>query len=321
MHRNELLNARVIDARTFESERERAVALAEVARIEQRLDAVSIDVGPVEASVQYVEAEVSVDYQVVVGRQVGGEAESVGGLFPCGHGGVGTTHCDQITHVVEQIAGLEISRAIRLSRSQVLMAPSVSCLLHSSVQKCEQGIGARRARRLAAERSASGRTRQQACRAASTSELSFAMTTLNSCRARSISPSMRKKLAASQATSGAVGSACRARSARRAGRDVSGNLICAGQVEPVVGVVGIEFDRRSKALDGGLGIAGDEGLVATESMAVVGVAGREAHGAFAAWIIRGRAAKYAGCKFFAGQKNIDECEKRETGKQLPTAPI
>src|SRR5271157_2098931 len=53
-HRNQLLNSGVADAWAFEGERKRAMTLTEVGRIEQWLDSGSIDVGPVEASVQDV---------------------------------------------------------------------------------------------------------------------------------------------------------------------------------------------------------------------------------------------------------------------------
>ena len=61
-------------------------------------------------------------------------------------------------------------------------------------------------------------------------------------------------------------------------RDISRNLILAGEVEPVMRVVGIKLDGRLKARDCGLRIVGDEGLVAAEAMVVVGVPGREANG-------------------------------------------
>src|SRR6202521_5025029 len=98
-HWNQLLNPGVVDAWAFEGEGKRAMTLAEVARIEQWLDTDSIDVSPVEASVQDVEAEIAVHHQVVLRRQIGREAESAGSLLPGRLGRVGTVRCNEITHV------------------------------------------------------------------------------------------------------------------------------------------------------------------------------------------------------------------------------
>ena len=84
------------------------MALAERTRIEQWPDAVSVGIGPVEASVQNVEAEVAIYDQVVLGRHIGRETKSVGVFLPRRHGGLGTTHFEKkITHVVVEIAVLE----------------------------------------------------------------------------------------------------------------------------------------------------------------------------------------------------------------------
>src|ERR1700747_1305693 len=89
------------------------MTLAEVARIEQGPHSDSIDVGPVETSVQDVKAEIAVYHQVVFRGQVGGEAKSVSGLLPGRHGGVGTMHSDQIMHVIVEIAVLEFLMQLR----------------------------------------------------------------------------------------------------------------------------------------------------------------------------------------------------------------
>ena len=81
-HGNQLLDAGVGNAGAFEGERKRAMSLAEVAGIEQRTDAEPVDVGPVEAAIQDVEAEIAVDDQIVVGGQIGGEAEDCRRLAP-----------------------------------------------------------------------------------------------------------------------------------------------------------------------------------------------------------------------------------------------
>src|SRR5208337_557527 len=84
MHRDQLLNAGVGNSGAFEVEGKRAVALVEFARIQQGLNSGSILVGPVEPSVEDVEAEIAVYHQVVLRREVSREAKRVSGLLPGG---------------------------------------------------------------------------------------------------------------------------------------------------------------------------------------------------------------------------------------------
>src|SRR5258708_28523283 len=61
--------------------------------------------------------------------------------------------------------------------------------------------------------------------------------------------------------------------------EVPDYLIGGGQIEPITGIVRVESDRRSKALDGGLRISRNKCKVASEPMTGVRIGGREAHGA------------------------------------------
>src|SRR5271154_7193631 len=90
VHRNKLLDPRVVDTRAQEVEEKGATTLMEGTRIKHWSDSGSIDVGPVETSIQDIEAEIAVPHQVVIGGQVSREGKKVSGLFPSSHGGVGT---------------------------------------------------------------------------------------------------------------------------------------------------------------------------------------------------------------------------------------
>ncbi len=88
MHGDKLLYARIGNTRTFEGEGKGAMPFAKIARVQQRPDSGPIDVSPVKAAVQNVEAEVAVYHQIIVGRQIGGKAKGGRCLFPRSHGGV-----------------------------------------------------------------------------------------------------------------------------------------------------------------------------------------------------------------------------------------
>src|SRR5258708_26985010 len=81
-HWNPLPDTGVGNTRTFEGDGERSLSLAEIAGIEQQAHSILDLVGPVEAAVQDVETEVAVHDQVVGTRQVRGQVEWTGNLFP-----------------------------------------------------------------------------------------------------------------------------------------------------------------------------------------------------------------------------------------------
>ena len=60
-------------------------------------------------------------------------------------------------------------------------------------------------------------------------------------------------------------------------REIAGYLICGGQIQPIVGIVGVERDGGLKAVDRGLRIAGHKHKVASEPMAIVGISRRQPH--------------------------------------------
>src|SRR5258708_139767 len=82
---------------------------------------------------------------------------------------------------------------------------------------------------------------------------------------------------------------------------------------------GVESDRRSKALDGGLRISRNKCKVASEPMTVVRIGGREAHGALQRRQLRTRS-KNACCELCRGQENIDAGEGGDTSSELPPLP-
>ena len=125
-------NSGVFDPRAFEGERKRSLALVKVAWIEQGLHADAIDVDPIEASVEDVEAEVAVDDQVVFRGLVSGESKNIRGLLPSRHRGIGTVHSDEIVHKIVEIAvreflvqlseavpGLDSAFGLLLARQQI----------------------------------------------------------------------------------------------------------------------------------------------------------------------------------------------------------
>src|SRR5208282_4568665 len=143
VNRNKLLNTRIVDSRAEEVEEKRATTLVEVARIEHESDSLSKVVGPVEASVQDVEAEIAVHHQVVLGGQVSGNAKKVRRLLPGRHGGVGTMDSNEIVHVIIQIVVVEFH--VQLSKPLPGLDGAFGFLL--ILQECEkvdQGIGAGR---------------------------------------------------------------------------------------------------------------------------------------------------------------------------------
>src|SRR5208337_3329191 len=113
--------------------------LVEVARIKDGFDTGSIDVSPVEATVQNIEAKIAVHHQVVLVGQVGGQAKNVGALLPCGHGGIGSMRGDEKIHVLEQKTVSEF--LVQMGEAFPGFNRAVDILLiHQEMKKGDEGI-------------------------------------------------------------------------------------------------------------------------------------------------------------------------------------
>ena len=80
----------------------------------------------------------------------------------------------------------------------------------------------------------------------------------------------------------------RAIQCRSLAREIASYLIGRGQIQPTVGIVGVERDGGSKAVDRRLRVAGHKRKVASEPMAIVGISRRQTHRAFQRWQLRAR---------------------------------
>jgi hypothetical protein len=112
----------------------------------------------------------------------------------------------------------------------------------------------------------------------------------------------------------------RAFQCRSLASEIAGYLIRARQIEPIVGIVGVEGDGGPKAANGGLRIAGNQRKVAPEPMAIVGISRRETHRALQRGQLGTRGENASG-KLRARKKKIDDGESNQTHRQLPTPPV
>ena len=112
----------------------------------------------------------------------------------------------------------------------------------------------------------------------------------------------------------------RAIQCRSLAREIAGHLIGRGQIQPTVGIVGVERYGRSKVVDRRLRVAGHKRKVPSEPMAIVGVSWRQTHRAFQGRQLRTRS-ENAGRKFRARKKEIDAGEKNQNHSHLPTPPV
>src|SRR5450631_806851 len=295
------------------------MTLAEVTGIEQWLDSGSSDVGPVEASVQDVEAEIAVHHQVVLGGQIGREAKNVSALLPGRHGGVGTMHSNQITHVVVQIPVLEF--LVQLGEPGPDLDSALGFLF--AAQQIEKGYeGIRASRHHVAEQSVCVRTHAPARTQSGIHQRSVVLDDDVEFAQRAVDIAVDEKKVRRFPRDIGSGGLGLQRAIQRCSlaRVVPGYLICGGQIEPVAGIVRVESDGGPKTLDGGLRIRGDKREVASQSMAIVRISWREAHRALQRWQLRTRS-KQAGRELFAGKENVDTGKEGHTESELPTSPV
>ena len=100
--------------------------------------------------------------------------------------------------------------------------------------------------------------------------------------------------------------------------DVPGYLIRARQIEPVAGIVRVQFDGASQAVDGRLRIAGNKFKVAPEPMAIVCISRRETYRQLQLRQFLPRR-EDAGGELFADKKEINAGKKNHAGSELPTS--
>jgi len=91
-------------------------------------------------------------------------------------------------------------------------------------------------------------------------------------------------------------------------RNVARDLVCAGEVKPIVGIAWIEGNGGAIIFDSRFGIAGDEGKVASQAMTIIGVSRRKPHRELQFRQLRPRREE-AGSELFADQEEVKAGEK------------